>query len=306
MVLPGVDTPAGSAPASSSGAENSAAPATTAPAPSASTTGVPSGQSATSGEPPRERWNDILGNARTKARAEAEAEFKQRYSKYDSFEQDPWAAVQSWLSEAGKHSIYGPMVKQWAGQHLKSYEEPNHVAAEPKPNVPIVDANGNVTGYTYDDKTLREWQRWNEQQLNARWEERLSPLEQREAQRQQREEIQEVRHTATVNAHSTLTTLRQQPYFKEHEPAIRQALLEHEEWGDNVHAAYNHVLVTQILPTLSRAEQQQVVDQLTGKGAGSTVPAGGTAHGVPKFKSFKDAAKYYEAHPAEAAVMANR
>ena len=300
------DIVTGSAPAQSSGAESSATPATTASAPSVETIGSSSSSASSSGEPPRERWNDILGNARTKARAEAEAEFKQRYSKYDAFESDPWAAVQGWLSEAGKHSLYGPMVKQWAGQHLKSYEEPNHVTAEPKPNVPIVDANGNITGYTYDDKSLREWQRWNEQQLNARWEERLSPLEQREAQRQQREDRQEVQQIAQANAHTTLTTLRQQPYFKEHEPAIRQALLEHEEWGDNVHAAYNHVLVTQILPKLSQAEQQQVVEQLTGKGAGSTVPAGGTAHGVPKFKSFKDAAKYYEAHPAEAAAMANR
>ena len=300
------DIPTGSAPAQLSNAESSAASATATPASGVDTTGSSSGALATSGEPPRERWNDILGNARTKARAEAEAEFKQRYSKYDEFESDPWAAVQGWLSHAGKHSLYGPMVKDWAGKHLKSFEGPDHLAAEPKPNVPIVDAQGNITGYTYDDKTLREWQRWNEQQLNARWEERLSPLEQREQQRQQREEVQEVHQTAMSNAHTTLTALRQQPYFKEHEPAIRQALLEHEEWGDNVHAAYNHVLVTQILPTLSQAEQRQVVDQLTGKGAGSTVPAGGTAHGVPKFKSFKDAAKYYEAHPAEAAAMANR
>jgi hypothetical protein len=76
----GAASAAGSSPApstvpSSSPVSSTPAPATVAPAGS-----DPGTQTATAtGEPPQERWSDILASARTKTRAEVEAEYKQKY-----------------------------------------------------------------------------------------------------------------------------------------------------------------------------------------------------------------------------------
>ena len=314
-----VDTPAGSAPATPSATPSASAPATSAPssAPSAttgssgswdrslaSTSPAPAIGSAAPGAPPQERWESILTNARAKTRAEVEQEYRQRYSKYDQFEQDPWAAVQDWLGQAERHSLYGPMVRQWAQQ--RSAPPPGTPKEEPQANVPIVDANGNIVDYTYSDKALRQWQAWNKAQLDTELDQRFGALEQHAARQARRDEQQSEAYEAYSRASTTLGQLRRMPYFSEHESAIRQALEEHEEWGDNVHQAYNHVLLTQILPTLSQAEQRRVVGSLTGKAAGSTVAPGGTAPAAPRFKNFLEAAEYYSTHPDEAAAMANR
>jgi len=299
----GPGTPAPSAPAASPTATPAASGTPTlTPAP----TGQPGTPTPPSGEPPHERWADILENTRKKMRAEVEQESRQRYSKYDQFEQDPWAAVQDWLSQATQHSLYGPVVKQWIQEQGRAGQSPVAATPEPKPDVPIANEQGQITGYTYSDKALREWQQWNEQRLLGRLEERFGSLEQHNAQRAAHEERTQLAQEAWRGAGDVLQSLRQQPYFAQHEPKIRQALVDHPEWGDNVHAAFNYVLTTDILPTLSQAEQRQVVDSLTGKAAGTTVAPGSTAPGAPKFKSFKAAAQYYEQHPDEAAAMAKR
>jgi hypothetical protein len=65
-------------------------------------------------------------------------------------------------------------------------------------------------------------------------------------------------------------------------------------------------LVTKILPTLSQAEQQKVVDTINQKAGAGTISPRGTTAGTPQFKSFAQAARYYSEHPDEAAGMADR
>jgi len=292
-------------------AASSPAPAQT-PSPAPTTSGLPTTTPGSPvptpptgtppvGEPPRERWDQILANARTKTRAEVEAEFREKYGRYDQFEEDPWGAVQDWLSRASQHSQYAPHVQQWAARYLQSLRG-TVPTEEPQANVPIVDANGNVTGYTYSDQQLKAWQKWNQFQQQQELEARLRPLEQSAQQMTLRESRREAAH----QAHTTLADFRTKPYFKEHESEIRQALEEHEEWGDNLHAAYNHVLISKILPTLGQAEQRAVVQTLADKAAGTTVAPGSAAPGRPVFKTFREAAEYYAAHPKEAEAAAVR
>jgi hypothetical protein len=255
-----------------------------------------------SNEPPRERWDSILQNAREKARQEANTQWEQRFQPYQDFERDPWSAIETWLGNAEKHSLYRDKVKEWVGKR----GQPAPVPQEPAPDVPIVDGNGNITGKTYSAERLKEWQRWNEAQFQAKFEERFSPLEQRERERQEQAREQQLWDRATSNAKETLTELRQLPYFKEHEAAVKQALMDNPKWGSNVHQAFNHVMMTQILPTLSQAEQRSAIQQLQNAGAASTVAPNSTTVGTPKFKSFGTAAQYYAEHPEEAAAMAGR
>lgn len=267
----------------------------------------PPAQSAGSdGTPPQERWAAILENARAKTRAEVAAEFSHKYGKYDQFEQDPWKVMQAWLGEAGQHSVYGPMVKQWAGQYLDSQQGPKSLGEEPKADIPVVDDRGTITSYTYSDKQLKQWHQWNQAQTQQQLDQRFAPLEQLQKQTIQREAHQQRVQEANHRAGQTLSELRQSPYFKAHEHDIREALEQHEEWGDNVHAAFNHVLVTKILPTLSQAEQRSVITSLEQQAGATTVAPGGTTSGTPQFKTFRDAAEYYASHPAEAAAKAQR
>lgn len=305
------DIEAGSAPAASAISATPVQPASATATPGGS--GVP-GQSSVSGgesapggagEPPRERWADILDHARQKTRAEAEAEFARRFEPYAAFERDPLTAVVQWLEQAEQHSVYGPLVQQYLNGRLKATARPEP-GEEPKPDVPLVNDQGQVTGMTFSDKGLKAWHQWNEVRLKGEWDERFGKLERSNAERASRDEQQAIQHQAVSQAHETLTTLRQVPYFKDHEPAIRQALVDHPEWGDNVHAAFTHVLTTQILPGLGQAEQRSAVQALTGKGAATTISPQGTASAAPKFKSFRAAAEYYDQHPDEAAAMARR
>jgi hypothetical protein len=294
------------APASSGGgssAPSTPAPVTATPATQGTEQGTPSPAASQpqSSEPPRERWDDILNNARTKTRAEVEAEYKQKYQHFEGFDHDPWQWMQGRLKEASGHSVYGPMVNQWAAQHLNSLK-PRTPAEEPQPDVPIVDGNNQVTGYTYSAKQLKQWKDWDWAQKEAQINERFAPVEQRMQHMAQQEQYAQVMQ----DTNRTLTQLRAQPYFKEHEADIKQALTDHEEWGDNVHAAYNYVLVTKILPTLSQAERQQVITDLNTKAEANTVSPNSQAVQAPKFKSFASAMEYYAAHPDEAKAKAQR
>lgn len=311
-------TPSGGAAPAAPSSTPSAQPAPATAAPAASSAGQPSsspspaavqpvpGAPASTGEPPKERWNDILDNARKKTRAEVEQEYRQRYGHYDQFEKDPWSAIQGWLQEASQHSLYKSHVQEWAKQYLGSQAGPRQQGEEPKADVPIVDASGQVTGYTYSDKRLKEWHQWNQAQQQQALDERFRPIEEANRQTREREELAQTYQEAMGQANQTLGALRQLPYFTAHEADIRQALEEHEEWGDNVHAAYNHVLITKILPTLGQAEQQKVIDSLQNKASGATVAPNGAVPNRPAFRSFREAAEYFAAHPDEAARMANR
>lgn len=297
---------ASSAPAGSASSTPAPVPATAGPANTGATPGTPPAAQVADvrGPIPYDRHEAILKNAREKARQEIDAEYQQRYQKYDSFEQDPWSAVQGWLSQASQHSLYRPLVEQWVNQYVGSQDQ-GQIGEEPQANVPIVDSQGNVTGHTYSDSALKQWYQWQQAQQNSALENRLAPLEQYATSLAEREQAIQSHEYSMSRASETLGTLRQQPYFQEHEADIKQALAEHEEWGDNVHAAYNHVLVTKILPNLSNSEQQRVLNDLSLKATGVSVAPGGTGSGRPDFKgSFGNAARYYNDHPEEAAVMA--
>ena len=298
---------AGSSPAPSTvttPASSTAAPATGAPA------AVATQDPARSTEPPRERWDSILDNARTKTRAEVEREFKQKYGWADEFHREPYTFVESWIDQLAQHPQYQQQLLAKAARLLNSRRGSHAQAAppeEPAADLPYVDGQGNVVGQTYSATQLKQWRDWDWAQREATLADRFAPLEQRAQRQEQAEQIAQLQATASQHSQHTLTELRSQPYFKEHEADIKRAFADHPEWGDNLHRAYLHVLTTRVLPKLSQTEQAKVLDSLQTKAAATTVsPQTQTATSKPKFKSFEEAIRYYEAHPEEAAVMAKR
>lgn len=299
---------AGSSPASSTAtsATGSAAPATSAPTQSV----APDSGGSQQGPLPYERHKAILDGAyaeRDTAKRAAE-EYKQRYGWAEQFETNPYQFVEGWYDKLLDHPEYGPQLIARSARALASRRGAHQASAErPKADVPIMDAHGNVTGYTYSDKQQDALDEWKWQQREAKLAERFQPLETMRKAIEEQAQVAHIHQQSEAYAKTTLNELRQRPYFKEHESKVKAALMAHPEWGDNVHAAFNHVLVTEILPNLSTSEQAKVVANLQNKANASTVaPNGSAPTGKPKFKNFAEASKYYQEHPQEAEAMANR
>ena len=151
----------------------------------------------------------------------------------------------------------------------------------------------------------QKWHRWNRAQQQAELDARFGPIEQRQQAFDAQQQQEATAQKSWFAAQATLADLSQQPYFAENRQEIAQALVDHEEWGDNAYRAYVHVLTTKILPNLGQTEQQRVIDHLNAKTTGTTVSPTATAVGKPTFKSPKDALEYYSTHPAEAQAMAD-
>lgn len=304
----GASGSSGSAVASS--ATPSTASTSTPSAAPASATSTPHGNgsaatttAAGSGSPPEDRWPSILDNARTKTRSEVEAEYRQKYGWADSFQNNPAGFIEQAFAELANHPEHGQRLLQMAARTLNARRGQQQAAQEPVPDVPIVDANGNVTGQTYSAAQLKKWRDWDWAQKQAALDKRLGPLEKDRGDREAAQHMASLQQKSTEHARTTLDGLRQNPYFKEHEAKVKAALAANEAWGDNIHAAFNHVLVTDILPNLSQSEQKKVVDSLNAKAGAGTVHPSGQANGTPTTREdfrkmgTKATLEYFAANP---------
>lgn len=301
----------GSASAAGSSPASPAASATPASSTPASATATPAGSPPAAATPapeygpvPYERFksvNDQLKTAR---------EFQEQHGWAAQFRTDPYTFVDSWVDQLAQHPEYSPKILAKAARLLQSRRgtTPAAPTEEPAPDIPITDAHGNPTGqFTYSANQLKQWRAWDWAQKETAFSERLAPLEQRASREAQREQVAQIERQSQDHARTTLTELRQSPHFTQHEPAIKQALINHPEWGADVHRAYAHVLTTTVIPGLTQREQAKVLDHLKTQAAGASVhPGSASASGPPKFKSFGDAARYYADHPDEAGAMAER
>ena len=293
---------ASATPATPSVTPASTGPATTAQAASAPATGD---TSSAKGPIPFDVHHTALENARMKARGDVEREFRERYGWADQFQQDPYPFVEAWVDQLAQHRELGPKMLAKAARLLQSRRGTQAPAAaeRPKADVPVVDAQGNLTGYVYSDKQQDALDEWRWAQREASIFERLAPLEQRNAKETKREEIAEAEKKSVSNAVTTLTRMRQSVRFKENEHAFKAFFHEHEEYVDDVQQAWADYLDTVVLPR----EQTKVLDHLKTQAAGASVhPGPASASGPPKFKSFGEAARYYAEHAEEAEAMAER
>lgn len=298
-----VSTEAASSPASPAAP---AAPASSSPAPASSAPASEPTAAASSTEQsvPYGRFKEVNDQLR------AARDFQSKYEALkwaESFQQDPYVFVENWLDQLAGHPQFQQQIYAKAARMLQS-RRGQGASEEPAPDVPIQDANGNIVGQTYSATQLKKWQDWNWQQREAAFSERLQPLERQvQSYELQRQEAQ-LRGEAAEWAKNTFAELeRDDPNFKEHKQAALQALAEHEEWGDDIHRAYNYVLRTKVLPTIRTTTEQTVLDTLKTQAAGGTVaPNSASPTKAPKFKDFGEAIRYYDAHPEEAAAMAKR
>jgi hypothetical protein len=228
-----------------------------------------------------------------------EAEYRQKYGWADQFQQNPYQFVENWIDQLAEHPQYSPQILAKAARMLQSRRGAAQTSEEPAPDVPIVDAHGNVTGQTYSAKQLKAWREWDWAQKQAGLEQRLQPLEQMRTVMEQRAAYAQVQQQSDEYARTTLQELRQDPHFKEHEAKVKQALIDHPEWGDNVHRAYHHVLQTDVFPTISRSAETKVLADLKTQAAGGSIRPDGAGTATPDFKKMKpeDVMRFMHDHP---------
>ena len=211
----------------------------------------------------------------------------------EQFHSDPYTFVDSWLDQLAGHPQYQQQIYAKAARMLQSRRGSQPAQTE-LPDVPIMDANGQVVGKLSDH-------------LKAALDARLQPLESKAAEREQREALAEISRQSDEHARTTLDKMRKTSWFSEHEAAIKKHFAEHEEYGDNLQAAAMDYFNDHVLPTYGQQAESRVLANLKQQAAGATVTPGGSGSAAPpKFKDFKEAMAYYAQHPDEAEAMARR
>lgn len=125
----------------------------------------------TKGEPPKERWDAILENARAKTRAEVEAEYKQRFGWAESVSPQEIQQLQQWgrafttdpvgwlaqsITEVGRtHPHLVPSLRSEAARILADRSIAASPQVDTEPDVPVLDQNGQVVTRTYSAERMK-------------------------------------------------------------------------------------------------------------------------------------------------------
>lgn len=231
-------------------------------------------------EPPQEKWPQILENARTKARAEAEQQFQQQHGHRLKVTDEQLAALQ--FAESDPVAFFQQLteritqLKPDAIPALRSHaarvlgmraqaaaaQETND-DARPEPD--YQDATGTPFYSAAQQERVFQWQA---RQLEQKFAQQIDPLRQDFATRQQRERAAADWQQADQHADQILTELRANPQFTEKQADVLKLMTEK---GWDVHRAWSHVLSTDILPSLDTRARSAVVQQLKDKSTAATI-----------------------------------
>jgi hypothetical protein len=278
------DASSASDPSSATPAADSAnADAIAPPAQSATPEGQPQ-----QGEPPKERWPDILDNARKKATEEWDQQYgwakqvnREAVEKFASIAQryqgDPVGLLQELAAEVQAHPEHGAKLRTFAAQQLAAARRQQ--SAPEAPNLDAIEIDlGN--GQSVPLSALK-------QQWMAEVEQKFSPVVKSVEQANQERAQQASEHFASTTV-GELT--KQLPDFGTHAREIGQRLQAMKLSTDDpavlklaVKAIYADVVTPQREQQLASKAQSQLLDNLQHKAAASTsVNPGSAAASSPR------------------------
>lgn len=238
-------------------------------------------------------------NARTKARAEVESEYRSQYGDVAAmlpyarqFQTDRTGFLATILSEALQDPDLAPQVRSLAGQTLRGSQTPQAPAQTlERPEPDFVDGQGHAF-YSAKQQDARD--AWLIDQVKSQILGEVQPgLETVEQMRAQQEgERAQAQLQRTMTGH--LTEARSAwPYFKEHEPAIKAELAKAPLTSG--HPAEEALLLRRVYdrvvgPIRAAEDQKRIVADLQSRAHASTLnPAStGAPSGIPKTVRAKD------------------
>lgn len=273
------------------------------------------------GEPPKERWADILENQRKTAREDALKEWRQQHGWaesvnreqlqqmsewYGRYQGDPGAFLETAYQEALQHPVHGATVKSRIGKMLASMRAAQTPEPEIEPDIPVMNDQGQIVSRTYSADAMKKIVA---QAVQAAIGKEVDPLKQDFQSRQESAKEQQHREYIASESARIKASVMGRPLAEKHWPAIQAKARELVQANDKLSAgeAVLGAYLEVVGPLLSQSAQADVLSDLQKKATAQTVNPGspaGTAK--PKFKNFEDAATYYAQHPEEAEAMANR
>ena len=177
-------------------------------------------------------------------------------------------------------------------------------APEPaiEPDIPVYDAQGQLVAQTFSaDRVQQIVQRAIQEAIGKE----VNPIKQTFAQQQAAVKAAEQRQQTERQINAIYSRAEKLPLFKEHDAEIAQAMTKFTDAhpSEQVYLAWAEV----VLPKLDQKSQAKLLGHLQTQAAGASVqPNASTSSAPPKFKSFREAAEYYEKHPEHAEAMAQR
>ena len=306
----GSSSAAGSSPAPSTAATDTGstaastpAPASGAPASTPEATAAP--QSTEPGPIPYTRFkevNDQLAELRWAKGVDRSAiETADRIGR--QYQTDRIGYLRSIIAESLADQELAPLLRSEAARVLAGARG-TVPAPEPaiEPDIPVYDAQGQLVAQTFSaDRVQQIVQRAIQDAIGKE----VNPIKQTFAQQQAQAKAAADRQQmeTTINAiYDRASTL---PLFKDHDKEIAEAMGEftNAHPSEQVYLAWAKV----VLPKLDQSSQAKLLGHLQTQAAGASVaPNASTSTAPPKFRNFREAAEYYEAHPEQAEAMAQR
>lgn len=311
----GSENPTPEAPASSSvAAPSSATPGTTTPPPGSGTTpaAAPGSQTSTvttgqPGQPPAEKWEEILGNARSKAAADALTTFRREHGLPEDATPDqiryiagmaqryreggPIGFLTSYVAELQQNPELAAELRSHAGRILASRK----AAEDPEPQ-PDWDLGEGVKIFSPAQQAKREqWLARNiVRTVSEGIREELAPVISEVEGIKNLREAFEANAQNEATAKTAISKMEKLPYFKEHKEAINKVFYDL-TGGDRPTAeqgtaeflrealwdAYTQVLHGIVIPGLPAKQQAAVLADLQTRAHGSTSKPGGPAADAP-------------------------
>lgn len=223
--------------------------------PSATVAASTSTADPTPGEPPQEKWESILSNARRDAAAEVEARYGGlKAEDYTATWKPHIEAIQSnpvaylrWLeSTLQQRGLLQPSTQ------TQPRSEPD---AMPEPSMFAVDEQGRRTA-AYSAEDVQKALKFAEGNWSKQLDTRLRPLEQTAHDSR----VQQIRSSAEVDAQKQLEEAGKWEGFEELKPKI--AALMQRDGRRTLESAYLHVYHSEYLPTSKAKNRQAVLDEL--------------------------------------------
>ncbi len=271
-VVPGEDK----APAAIVPPETTAAPETEKPAPLA---------------PPEKAWPQILANARTKATADAQAQFDREYGwakaiPRESLEEmhriskrlieDPVGFYHELGGQLQRHPVHAQALRSEAGRALSG-----HANGEPQPDVQLVNEQGQVTGMTYSAEMTAKRDAWLRDQWRADLQREVGPWKAQEQARQA--EALQAKTQAELNTKADAILAEVDEILDGRQdlwPEV-DALMASSP-GLSVHAAALHVRKQRIVPQSQAQASAQAAQTFRQKAAATTADGRASTSSPPK------------------------
>jgi hypothetical protein len=276
------------------------APASEAPASSPDPTAAPASDP---GPIPYTRFkevNDQLASLRW-AKDVDQAAVRQAEHLGRLYQTDRVGYLRNVIAEALADQEIAPLIRSEAARVLAGARGQ---APEPaiEPDIPVYDGNGQLVNQTFSAERVQQIvQRAVAEAIGKE----VAPIKKTFAEQQAQAKAASERQQMERKVDAIYARVEKLPHFKEHSAAIAEAMKNHPDAdpAEQVYLAWADV----VLPTLDQKSQAKLLGHLQTQAAGASVaPNASQSTAPPKFKTFREAAEFYEKHPDQAEAMAQR